>query len=228
MIFYYTGKELLEEKYLKNLAKIVVGIAASLCLWVIPTAQPVEASQTPLTVNIPDGKQAQISNKAIKLYSEDDGTVTFEGKTEANAEVTITKRGGNNSHYKVEADENGNFSKTLKLSTKTKKCNFDITSEDDYDGKSAKTTFTVTNKAYVEPVVESESSSSSSSSTDEESSSTVSSSSTSTSATNDIKTDQANGMIVGNANSKIYHTPDQQGYHMNPANAVYFNCRGRL
>lgn len=58
MIFYYTGKELLEEKYLKNLAKIVVGIAASLCLWVIPTAQPVEASQTPLTVNIPDGKQA--------------------------------------------------------------------------------------------------------------------------------------------------------------------------
>ncbi|MBB1124427.1 Ig-like domain-containing protein [Limosilactobacillus albertensis] len=208
---------------MKNLSKIIIGIAASLCLWAIPTAQPVEASQTPLTVNIPDGKQAQISNKAIKLNSEDDGAVTFEGKTEANAEVTIAKRGGNNRHYKVKADENGNFSKTLKLSTKTKKCNFDITSEDDYDSRSAKTTFTVTNKAYVKSVVESESSLSSSSSTDEESSSTVSSSSTSTSATNDMKTDQANGMIVGNANSKIYHTPDQQGYHMNPANAVYFN-----
>ncbi|MBC8744635.1 hypothetical protein H5W18_08585 [Lactobacillus sp. Marseille-P7033] len=208
---------------MKNLSKIIIGIAASLCLWAIPTAQPVKASQTSLTVNIPDGKQAQISNKAIKLNSEDDGTVTFEGKTEANAEVTIAKRGGNNRHYKVEADENGNFSKTLKLSTKTKKCNFDITFEDDYDSKSAKTTFTVTNKAYVKPVVESESSSSSSSSTDEESSSTATSSSTSTSATNDMKTDQANGMIVGNVNSKIHHTPDQQGYHMNPANAVYFN-----
>lgn len=208
---------------MKNLSKIIIGIAASLCLWVIPTTQPVEASQTPLTVNIPDGKQAKITNKAIKLNSEDDGTVTFEGKTEANAEVTIAKRGGNNRHYKVEADEDGNFSKTLKLSTKTKKCNFDITSEDDYDSKSTKTTFTVTNTAYVKPVVESESSSSSSSSTDEESASTGNSSSTSTSTTSDMKTDQANGRIVGNANSKIYHTPDQQGYHMNPANAVYFN-----
>lgn len=37
-----------------------------------------------------------------------------------------------------------------------------------------------------------------------------------------MRTDQA-GMIVGNARSKIYHTPDQQGYHMNSANAVYFN-----
>lgn len=207
---------------MKKLPKIIIGIAAILCLWAIPTAQPVEASQTPLTVNIPDGKQAQISNKAIKINSEDDGTVTFEGKTEANAEVTIAKRGGNNRHYKVEADNNGNFSKTLKLSSKTKKCNFDITSADD-DSKSTKTTFTVTNKAYVKPVVESESSSSSSSSVEEETSSTVSSSSTSTPATNDMKTDQANGMIVGNANSKIYHTPEQQGYHMNPANAVYFN-----
>ncbi|WP_435817226.1 sunset domain-containing protein [Lactobacillus intestinalis] len=30
-------------------------------------------------------------------------------------------------------------------------------------------------------------------------------------------------MIVGNANSKIYHTSDQQEYHMTPASAVYFN-----
>lgn len=38
-----------------------------------------------------------------------------------------------------------------------------------------------------------------------------------------MKTDQVNEMIVGNANSKIYHTPDQREYHMNPVNAVYFN-----
>ena len=48
------------------------------------------------------------------------------------------------------------------------------------------------------------------------------SSSTAPSNNGDMRTDQA-GMIVGNARSKIYHTPDQQGYHMNSANAVYFN-----
>ncbi|MFC6207897.1 sunset domain-containing protein [Levilactobacillus tongjiangensis] len=37
----------------------------------------------------------------------------------------------------------------------------------------------------------------------------------------DLETDKA-GTIVGNKNSKIYHTPDQAGYHMNSANAVYF------
>lgn len=31
------------------------------------------------------------------------------------------------------------------------------------------------------------------------------------------------GTIIGNSNSKIYHVPGQAGYHMNSANAVYFN-----
>lgn len=31
------------------------------------------------------------------------------------------------------------------------------------------------------------------------------------------------GKIVGNVNSHIYHTPDQAGYRMNSANAVYFD-----
>lgn len=31
------------------------------------------------------------------------------------------------------------------------------------------------------------------------------------------------GTIVGNANSKIYHTPGQAGYRMNSSNAVHFN-----
>ena len=42
-----------------------------------------------------------------------------------------------------------------------------------------------------------------------------------------MRTDQA-GMIVGNAHSKIYHTPDQQGYHMNSANAAYFNSEAEV
>ena len=31
------------------------------------------------------------------------------------------------------------------------------------------------------------------------------------------------GLIVGNSKTLIYHTPDQHGYRMNSANAVYFN-----
>ncbi len=33
----------------------------------------------------------------------------------------------------------------------------------------------------------------------------------------------AQGVIVGNANSMIYHVPGQRGYRMNSSNAVYFN-----
>lgn len=38
----------------------------------------------------------------------------------------------------------------------------------------------------------------------------------------DMTTDQQ-GTIVGNSKTKVYHTPDQTGYRMNSANAVYFN-----
>lgn len=38
----------------------------------------------------------------------------------------------------------------------------------------------------------------------------------------DMETDQQ-GTIVGNSHTMVYHTPDQQGYRMNSANAVYFN-----
>lgn len=38
----------------------------------------------------------------------------------------------------------------------------------------------------------------------------------------DMETDQQ-GTIVGNSRTIVYHTPDQQGYRMNSANAVYFN-----
>ena len=37
----------------------------------------------------------------------------------------------------------------------------------------------------------------------------------------DMTTDQQ-GTIVGNSRTMIYHTPDQHGYRMNSANAVYF------
>ena len=201
----------------RKLATIFTSFFAGICLFIIPINQhSVLASDLPLTVNIPDGKNAQATSKGI---TEADGSVTFSGKTEANAAIKIVKHGGNNGRYTVEADDNGNFSKSLKLATSTKKCRFDITATNGDDDKSAKTSFTVTNTTYVKPVVESESSSSSS---EESSAVNTSSSSTAPSNNGDMRTDQA-GMIVGNARSKIYHTPDQQGYHMNSANAVYFN-----
>lgn len=210
---------------MRKLATIFTSFFAGICLFIIPINQhSVLASDLPLTVNIPDGKNAQATSKGIKIDTEADGSVTFSGKTEANAAIKIVKHGGNNGRYTVEADDNGNFSKSLKLATSTKKCRFDITATNSDDDKSAKTSFTVTNTTYVKPVVESESSSEISSSSSSEESSAVNTGTSSTAPSNngDMRTDQA-GMIVGNARSKIYHTPDQQGYHMNSANAVYFN-----
>lgn len=48
------------------------------------------------------------------------------------------------------------------------------------------------------------------------------SSATSPSNKGDMMTDQQ-GTIVGNSKTMIYHTPEQAGYRMNSANAVYFN-----
>lgn len=50
---------------------------------------------------------------------------------------------------------------------------------------------------------------------------TTSSETASSTDTNDVNT-ATQGQIVGNINSKIYHVPGQAGYHMNAANAVYF------
>ncbi len=166
----------------------------------------------------------KLQAKGLRLILKQTDLSLFSGKTEVSAAIKIVKHGGNNGRYTVEADDNGNFSKSLKLATSTKKCRFDITATNGDDDKNAKTSFTVTNTTYVKPVVESESSSEISSSSSREESSAVNTSSSSTAPSNngDMRTDQA-GMIVGNARSKIYHTPDQQGYHMNSANAVYFN-----
>lgn len=157
--------------------------------------------------------------KGLRLILKQMDLSLFQERLKPMQQLKIVKHGGNNGRYTVEADDNGNFSKSLKLATSTKKCRFDITATNGDDDKSAKTSFTVTNTTYVKPVVESESSSSSS---EESSAVNTSSSSTAPSNNGDMRTDQA-GMIVGNARSKIYHTPDQQGYHMNSANAVYFN-----
>ncbi len=54
------------------------------------------------------------------------------------------------------------------------------------------------------------------------SSSSSSSNSSASSNQGDLYTGNQ-GTIVGNSNSKIYHVPGQAGYHMNSANAVYFN-----
>ncbi|WP_415607186.1 hypothetical protein [Liquorilactobacillus hordei] len=44
-----------------------------------------------------------------------------------------------------------------------------------------------------------------------------------TSNTGDDLYTGTSGKIIGNSNSHIYHVPGQAGYHMNSANAVYFN-----
>ncbi|MDA5388556.1 DNA/RNA non-specific endonuclease [Loigolactobacillus backii] len=45
---------------------------------------------------------------------------------------------------------------------------------------------------------------------------------TTESASGDVTTGNQ-GEIIGNLNSHIYHVPGQSGYHMNAANAIYFN-----
>lgn len=45
---------------------------------------------------------------------------------------------------------------------------------------------------------------------------------TNATAKGDMETDQQ-GTIVGNSRTMVYHTPDQHGYRMSSANAVYFN-----
>lgn len=199
---------------MKKFISVLGGVIAGLCLFITPTL----ASRTQLTVNIPDGHNAQVTNQSIKIDSENDGSVTFTGKAEKDAVITIEKHNGNKHHYKVKPDENGNFTKKINLATSTKKCKFIVSAKSTEESQSNKEVFVVKNTAYVKPAPQNDDSSSSS-----EEPSSISSSSSSIENNGDMKTDEANGLIVGNSRSKIYHTPDQQGYHMNSANAVYFN-----
>lgn len=81
---------------MRKLATIFTSFFAGICLFIIPINQhSVHASNLPLTVNIPDGKNAQATSKGIKIDTEADGSVTFSGKTEANATIKIVKHGGN-------------------------------------------------------------------------------------------------------------------------------------
>lgn len=199
---------------MKKFVSVLGGVIAGLCLFITPTL----ASRTQLTVNIPDGHNAQVTNQSIKIDSENDGSVTFTGKAEKDAIITIEKHNGNKHHYKVKPDENGNFTKKINLATSTKKCKFIVSAKSTEESQSNKEVFVVKNTAYVKPAPQNDDSSASS-----EEASSISSSSSSIENNGDMKTDEANGLIVGNSRSKIYHTPDQQGYHMNSANAVYFN-----
>ncbi|MDM8243276.1 hypothetical protein [Limosilactobacillus vaginalis] len=52
-----------------------------------------------------------MTNQSIKIDSENDGSVTFTGKAEKDAVITIEKHNGNKHHYKVKPDANGNFTK---------------------------------------------------------------------------------------------------------------------
>ena len=94
---------------MKRFIAVLSGVFAGLCLFVTPTL----ASRTQLTVNIPDGHNAQVTNQSIKIDSENDGSVTFTGKAEKDAVITIEKHNGNKHHYKVKPDDNGNFTKKV-------------------------------------------------------------------------------------------------------------------
>lgn len=59
-------------------------------------------------------------------------------------------------------------------------------------------------------------------STNDKDNSTATSNDDANTTKGDMETDQQ-GTIVGNSRTMVYHTPDQQGYRMNSANAVYFN-----
>lgn len=205
---------------MKKLTSILSGVITGLFLLVTPAM----ASKTQLAVNIPDGHNAQITSQTIKLNSDDDGSITFTGKASKDATITIEKHGGNNRHYKVQVNENGDFSKKINLFTSTKKCKFVITAKASDESKSHQDIFVVKNTAYVKPQADDESDSEDNESTTNNSGNASAASSSSTTENNgDMRTDNANGLIVGNARTKIYHTPDQQGYHMNSANAVYFH-----
>ncbi len=64
-----------------------------------------------------------MTNQSIKIDSENDGSVTFTGKAEKDAVITIEKHNGNKHHYKVKPDDNGNFTKKINLATSTKNVN---------------------------------------------------------------------------------------------------------
>jgi|GEM_PF-4923163 len=94
------------------------------------TQQVLAKGTTKLSVNIPDGQSAQYSSGeddsvTIKV---DNGTFTFSGKTNPNAKVTI-ERQDNFDDYKTTADSNGNFSKKVKFSNKSKKKEFSVTAK---------------------------------------------------------------------------------------------------
>lgn len=148
---------------MKKSTCICLGIIAGLGLWGASANEPVMAKgTTKLTVSIPNNSKAQATPNAdddIKLNSNGDGTITFSGKTNPNAKVTI-ERQSDFKDYKVKADANGNYSKTITLSKKAKKSEYSISSKVSGKDDSAESDFLVINKGYGSSSTASSSSSS--------------------------------------------------------------------
>ena len=207
---------------MKRFWGVMLGILTGFGLFMGSVGLPVSASTNSLTINIPNSQNVQVTDHKIKLNSAVDGSFTFTGKTDSDDEVTIIKRGGNNKEYTTTADENGNFSKVVKMAVSTRKCKFIVKS-----GNGDRLIFVITNSAYKKavPVNESQVGYQGTVAKAADSSSDATADSSSDKENDDdskIDTDQA-GKVVGNARSGIYHTADQQDYHMDSANAVYFN-----
>ena len=148
---------------MKKSTGICLGIIAGLGFWGTSANEPVMAKgTTKLTVNVPNNSNAQATPNAdddIKLNSSNDGTITFAGKTNPNAKVTI-ERQSDFKDYKTKADANGNYSKTITLSKKAKKSEYSISSKVSGKGDSEDSDFLVINKGYGKPSTASSSSSS--------------------------------------------------------------------
>lgn len=111
------------------------------------TQQVLAKGTTKLSVNIPDGQSAQYSSgedDSITINVKD-GSFTFSGKTNPNAKVTI-ERQDDFDDYKTTADSNGNFSKKVKFSSKSKKKEFSVTAKSKGKDESDDLYFTLINQ----------------------------------------------------------------------------------
>lgn len=130
--------------------------------------------------------------------------------------VVMFAVGNSNSHSSTKQQTSSKVVKKHHSERKQKKASSNSSSESKASSESS------SNDDYDNSSVSSSNNSISSTDSSVASENDSESSTTSPSNKGDLMTDQQ-GTIVGNSKTMIYHTPEQAGYRMNSANAVYFN-----
>lgn len=130
--------------------------------------------------------------------------------------VVMFAVGNSNSHSSTKQQTSSKVVKKHHSERKQKKTSSNSSSESKASSESS------SNDDYDNSSVSSSNNSISSTNSSVASENDSESSTTSPSNKGDLMTDQQ-GTIVGNSKTMIYHTPEQAGYRMNSANAVYFN-----